>query len=322
MRIFEKKGIFIKNENFAVLDASAKHKAEYSIISHAHNDHVYINGCKNIFTTQQTADLIKQSGKVFNPKIVEFDKKYEIGDVEFEFSSAGHVLGSSQLIINDDNRIVCTSDFKLEQSIIEKPAEIKQADVLITESTFGLPHFSFPKREETYAEMESWIKRRLHENKLVILAGYQIGKAQELTAFVNKYLGISPLVYDSIYSTNKIYENHGIKLGNYIKLAHNLNDSQILIMPPHYVTSSLLQALHFSSKKKIAAAKATGWAYHGPYDRIFPLSDHADFNQLMHYIEESKPKLVLTTHGYAKELAHSIVHKFKIPAYPLAELAV
>ena len=81
MRIFEKKGIFVRNENFLVLDASAKHKAKYSIISHAHNDHVYINGCKNIFTTNETADLIKQNGKQFNPKIVEFGQKYEIDDI-------------------------------------------------------------------------------------------------------------------------------------------------------------------------------------------------------------------------------------------------
>jgi Cft2 family RNA processing exonuclease len=78
-----------------------------------------------------------------------------------------------------------------------------------------------------------------------------------------------------------------------------------------------LQALSFSIKKKVASAIATGWPYRSHYDKVFPLSDHADYNQLLEYVKEAKPKTVLTSHGFAKEFAHAVQRKLKIPAREL-----
>jgi len=34
------------------------------------------------------------------------------------------------------------------------------------------------------------------------------------------------------------------------------------------------------------------------YDRIFPLSDHADFPELLEYVELAQPEKILVTHGF------------------------
>jgi len=150
-----------------------------------------------------------------------------------------------------------------------------------------------------------------------VLAGYAIGKAQELTAFVNEYLDIAPIVHEKIYENNKVYEKHNVKLGTYYKLDHNLNDSDILIMPPSLCNAPLLQAISFSVHKRVASAKATGWNYRSCFDSVFQLSDHADFNQLIEYIGLAEPKLVLTVHGFAREFANYVRRRFKIPARAL-----
>jgi len=189
-------------------------------------------------------------------------------------------------------------------------------DILVIESTFGLPCHSFPSREQLYDEMGKWIKERSKQD-FVVLAGYSLGKAQELTAIVNKYAGITPLVHESIFKNNKTYEQLGVKLGKYIQLNHNLRESTVLIMPPSLLNSHLLQFLGLSLHKKISSAIVTGWTFKRGYDRLFHLSDHADFSQLMQYVEQAQPKLVLTMHGFERELASYIQRRLGIAAKPL-----
>ena len=41
-------------------------------------------------------------------------------------------------------------------------------------------------------------------------------------------------------------------------------------------------------------------------DAIFPLSDHADYPDLMRYVDRVQPKRVLTVHGFAAEFARDL----------------
>jgi len=146
-----------------------------------------------------------------------------------------------------------------------------------------------------------------------------LGKSQELTKVVNEYTGITPLVHDSVFRNNAVYEKHGTKLGDYIQLDHNLKDSSVLIMPPSLVNHNILQVLQFSLHKKIFSGMATGWSFRNGFDTLFPLSDHADFGQLLHYVEQAEPKLVVTMHGFEREFASYVQRRLGIAARPLCE---
>ncbi|OYT51959.1 MAG: hypothetical protein B6U76_10410 [Desulfurococcales archaeon ex4484_217_2] len=70
----------------------------------------------------------------------------------------------------------------------------------------------------------------------------------------------------------------------------------------------------------------TGWEFKEPLRRlnnktyIVALSDHADFEQLLEYVEESKPKVVVTDasrEGSAHILAREIRKRLSIPAIAL-----
>ena len=56
----------------------------------------------------------------------------------------------------------------------------------------------------------------------------------------------------------------------------------------------------------------SGWAvdpnavYRYQVDAAFPLSDHADYNDLLRYVELVQPKRVLTLHGFAAEFARDL----------------
>ena len=140
-----------------------------------------------------------------------------------------------------------------------------------------------------------------------------------MTAITSRLAGITPLVHESIFKNNKVYEEFGVGLGSYIKLDHNLKDSSVLIMPPSLAKPELMNVLEHTLRKKVFSAFATGWQHRGNYSKTFPLSDHADFEQLLSYVREAKPKQVFTMHGHAKEFAGYVQRRLGIPARPLEE---
>ena len=53
----------------------------------------------------------------------------------------------------------------------------------------------------------------------------------------------------------------------------------------------------------------TGWGmddsarYRYGVDEIIPLSDHADYPDLLNFVEQVSPKVIYTMHGYDKDFA-------------------
>ncbi len=323
MRVFEDHGVAIQGSEKILVDPHRrKIAADKVIVSHAHSDHVNI-GAKNdfpYFMSHPTHGLIeKKIPKKAKTKRVHFSKHFRSGEEKVSLVNAGHILGSSQIIVEGEKKVVVTSDFKLQDSLVMKGAEIVPCDTLVIESTFGVKQFAFPPRERVYAEMEKWLKEAQKGNMLAVLAGYAMGKAQELTKVVNEYSHSTPYVHDSIFEKNKIHDSFGKKLGEYVKLDHNLKDAEVLILPPSLCSPHVLQAISVSAHKPIVAGKCTGWDWKESFDRNFKLSDHADYNQLLQYVQEARPKQVFTHHGFERELALSITKELGVVARPLEE---
>lgn len=316
MEIFSKKGLFVSD---IAIDPEKSCRAKKAVISHGHADHVSLNSETEFFCSDETAAIIESRfPSKANVKGIGFGKKLSLNGASVSLHNSGHILGSAQILVEGAKTVAVTSDFKMQDSIIQKGASPLKCDILVVESTFGLPCYSFPEREKVYRQIGDFVKEKSKKG-FTVLAGYSLGKAQELTRIVNEYAGIVPLVHESIAKNNAVYEKFGVKLGNYIELNHNLEESPVLIMPPSLINHHLLQVLEFSLHKKVFSAMATGWDFRNGYDAVFPLSDHADFAQLLQYVKEAEPKLVLTMHGFAKEFAGYVQRRLGISARPLAQ---
>jgi len=314
-------GVTVRKNVSSVVDPQKLNGNELSFITHGHSDHVNVHKSSDseYILTPETFSLIENHFTEKNKvRKLNLNKKIELDDYSFELRNAGHILGSAQVLFESSQRVVVSGDLKLQDSILFKGAEIVESDVLIIESTFGLPEFVFPEREIVYEEIGNFVKENVKKKNFVVLGGYSLGKAQELNKIVNEYAGEVPLVYEKVFEFNEVYKKHGIDLGEYIKLDHNLNEGNVLIMPPHLLDGQLLSYLNHLTKKSVVSGIASGWNRAGMH-KSFLLSDHADFNQLMEYIQLSGPKMVLTYHGFEKELANFISRRLNIPAKPLSK---
>jgi Cft2 family RNA processing exonuclease len=292
----------------------------FSFITHAHSDHV-CNTPQKTFATKETIDLLNLSIKNsrFDFFELEYDKKIKITEnLILETLNAGHILGSSMFYFQDlknGKDILYTGDFNRHSTLLLKGAKPITADILFLETTFGKPEFIFKNRNSIYYSLAKKIKNELLENKLIILAGYSLGKNQEIICFVNNFLDVTPLVDRKTYDFSKVYNQNGYNL-KFELLDHNFSLSNILILPLSLINRDLLNSLRLQSGKNICSYVMTGWNY-SRSSNLINISDHCDHNSLLDFVDEVNPKVVYTMHGFSKSFAKSITTRLGINAYPI-----
>jgi Cft2 family RNA processing exonuclease len=214
--------------------------------------------------------------------------------------SAGHVLGSSQLLVEGERgRFVYTGDFKLAPSLTCEPPEVKRCDVVLMECTFGRAQYVFPPREEVHADLIDFAKRALEASGVPIVFAYSLGKAQEAIAILGD-AGLPITVHPSVAAIADVYVERGVALPPFMRYDEQTYvPDTVLIWPPS--SRGLPKALRNRHRR---TAVLTGWAldrsasYRYGADRAFALSDHADYPALLRYLELAQPRKVLLNHGF------------------------
>ena len=107
------------------------------------------------------------------------------------------------------------------------------------------------------------------------------------------------MLHGSVYQMTRIYEQFGQSFCEYERYKADEVAGKVLICPPSANRSRMLERI---PHKRVAMI--SGWAvdpnaiYRYQVDAAFPLSDHADYTDLLRYVELVQPKRVLTLHGF------------------------
>lgn len=124
---------------------------------------------------------------------VSYERRLSIGPgITLTFLDAGHVLGSAIVVLDvDDNsgqkptRIVFSGDIgRPNRPILNDPAVIEEADILIMESTYG--NREHPTDDNIDEELERIIEQTIRRGGKVIVPAFAVGRTQELVYRLNK----------------------------------------------------------------------------------------------------------------------------------------
>lgn len=271
-----------------------------SFISHAHSDHMPRSYKGDIISTKATRRLLRNYPK--GEEVSNEFEEIELEDIKIRMLDSGHILGSSQIKIENSFTLTYTGDIDLNGGLTTREAEIEKSDILIIESTFGSPYYHFPPKAEVIRQMRDWISDCFQKNITPVLMGYSLGKAQDLTKAFSKDFNV--VVHEKIYDFNRKYEELGVDLGPY-KCCSDFDGKgdYLLIVPP------TIKDLNLGFLKKYSKALVSGWAVHGGTkyrygaDKAFVYSNHSDFKSLVEYVERVSPQAVYTVHGFAKEFS-------------------
>jgi putative mRNA 3-end processing factor len=299
----------------------AHRRSGCAFVSHAHRDHIARH--ERTIATSATVALIRHrlgaKAKEDDVLPAEYRRPFGLGELTLELFPAGHVLGAAQLRVTRNGvALGYTGDLCTEATLTARPAEVVECDVLVLESTFGLPRYVFPPREAVLAEVRRFVDAALAAGAMPVLFGYALGKAQEILKYLGE-AGYPCRAHPAVHAVDRIYEAQGVALPNVTALtADGPRPGEVVVAPPHLSRSAAI--LRIRNRR---TAVLTGWAVDGlrrfrAADAAFPLSDHADFPSLVRYAKASGAARVLTVHGYARELAAALRAE-GIRAQPLIE---
>jgi len=309
------RGVYLPNEDIWLDPWDAK---PFAFVSHAHSDHIAPHD--EIIVSARTARLMqaRMPGER-REHILNFGEKKTIRGLDITLVPAGHIFGSAQFFLETkDGSLLYTGDFKLRPGRSAEPAEWRQAQTLIMETTFGIPRYRFPPTEEIVGQIVAFCRDALETDAVPVLLGYSLGNAQEILCELSE-AGLKPMLHGSVHQMTRIYEQFGQSFCQYERYNANQVTGKVLICPPSTNRSRMLEKI-----KNKRVAMISGWAvdpsaiYRYQVDAAFPLSDHADYTDLLRYVELVQPERVLTLHGFAAEFARDLRER-GIEAWALSE---
>jgi Cft2 family RNA processing exonuclease len=170
---------------------------------------------------------------------------------------------------------------------------------------------------EVEIQLVDFVRRCLEQEITPVVCGYVLGKGQEALCLLTRN-GFPVAVHESIYKVAKLYERQGVELGEYEQL--NLASvealkGKVVLCPPH-LKRSVTPPLG-----RCRTVMLSGWAidprarYRYGVDEMIGLSDHADFYELLEYVERAQPKVIYTLHGDDQFAAY--LRRIGIEAYHL-----
>ena len=248
--------------------------------------------------TEPTAKMVQHRLGCPSIRVMKYGQAEEVAGARLTALPAGHIFGSAMLLAeHEKGSLLYTGDFRLGPSATAEPAELCQADYLIMECTFGQPQYRLPSREVVVEMLIEKVSQAIARGATPVISAYVLGKSQEVTKILTSH-GIGVLQHPSVFEISEVYRAAGCDLGNYRHYEDRPVPGCAVIVPPQRGgPAGLPGALH------VERFHVTGWAMDpkrrqkAPRDHWIPLSDHADFDQLLSAVEQVSPKTVFCTHG-------------------------
>lgn len=208
------------------------------VISHAHLDHsgavplLYIDEGPRLIATDMTLetskillqDFLRLSGyyvpyeyleveyMLGRAKRVYYGEIVKVKDVEIELVDAGHIPGSSQVIINADKRLLYTGDITNIKTRLLDGADTNfgDVDIVIMEATYAKE--SHPDRMDLEREFVDECRDVVEGGGVVLVPAFSVGRSQEIISVLTAHNFKHPVYLDGmaiklaeLYLNNKRY---------------------------------------------------------------------------------------------------------------------
>jgi len=304
------------------------------VVTHMHYDHLTglqhsLRNCKAVVMTSTTRDLLEvMHGSLFlmmgNVKTLAYEENLTIENERLTLYRADHILGAAQVLVEDEEgtRCVYTGDFRLSNT------PVIDADVLVIEATYGNPFQVRPFQRVVENALVSLVDSGLKQGPVYVF-GYH-GKLQEVMQILRNNKVRAPFVVpEKVFQVSKVCERHSMHLGKYL-LSSEDEAKQMIERQEPYVAFYHMNSRRYVGKEAFRIS-VSGWEFSSPRrqiadnEHVIALSDHSDFNGLLRYVRESKPKLVITDNyrvGDAKVLAKEITKRLGIEAKAMPERGI
>src|SRR5256885_536077 len=274
-----------------------------AVITHGHSDHARAGHAHYLAHDDSEGVLRARLGADITLQTLPYGEAIDHHGVRISLHPAGHVLGSAQVRLEHGGQVcVASGDYKTEADGTCTPFEPVRCDTFITESTFGLPIYRWPRQPELMADINAWWQANAAQGRPSVLLCYAFGKAQRILHGVDRRIG-PIVVHGAVEPLNAVYRAAGVDLPPTLRVTDPGVDAQrlktaLVLAPPSAQGTPWMR--RFPGH---ADAFASGWMQlrgtrrRRGVDRGFVMSDHADWPGLQYAIGATGAERVFVTHG-------------------------
>jgi len=297
-----KRGLYCPDGDFYIDPWKSVDRA---IITHAHSDHAR-SGMRAYLCAEQSKQVLRlRVGQKANIEGVPYGAPVDMNGIRVSLHPAGHILGSAQIRVERAGEVaVVSGDYKTEADETCAAFEPIRCHTFVTESTFGMPIYRWPKEGDVFQSINRWWRANQSAGKATVLLGYSLGKSQRVLSGLDRENG--PIfLHPALQPYTDAYREQGISLPPTLDLAeaseHFDWSKAAILAPPNMNGSSWLSVVG-----PYATAYMSGWmAIRGTWrsrsvDKGFVLSDHVDWPSLIGAVAETGAERVYVTHGFSK----------------------
>ena len=287
---------------------------ERAVITHAHSDHARWGMGSYLCSAEGEAVLRARVGYDSKIQGLEYGEILNVDGIEISLHPAGHILGSAQILVEyRGERIVVSGDYKTDPDPTTTAFEPVPCHAFVTESTFGLPIYRWPKDEDVRRDINGWWAANAAAGRSSLLMGYALGKAQRALAGLDP--GNGPIVvHGAVHKLTELYRQQGVILPPTTRVSDHPNDfdysGALIVAPPSAAGTTWLRRFG-----NVSTAFLSGWmAIRGArrrraVDRGFVMSDHVDWPSLLATIDAVGAERVWVTHGYTAVVCRYLTEK-------------
>lgn len=272
-----------KGKRYAIDKVASGTVADYYLVSHAHVDHLPNMTNIKVVASDETISLASERGYKY---IREKDEKIK----DIECIDSGHILGSKAFLI--DGKILYTGDVNIQKRLFLNGFDPPQADILIIEATYGDKRYVFGDFHSLIDKLFNRISKLLLRGENIVLQAHPLGKTQLLTDILDWY----PYTYVSpyIYRFNEVYYEF-----KKLRRTGNILDDEA---DEPFILIDSIRNNYFVNRYRARNIKLSGWMVTDLVNGL-PISDHADFYDLLRVVDKVSPKKIYTVHGFTRRFA-------------------
>lgn len=280
----------------------------FRVVTHMHSDHIIdlrksIAACLGIIATPETHALLEELGYKI-PRSKRFELKYRsksvLDNLELVLEKSKHIVGSCQVLVRNRDmgvEIGYTGDFK--DPGVGTP--VLKPDVLVIDATYGHPSYVRVSSSVAVNAFVDLVKVGLREGPVYVYAYH--GKLQEAMSILRDHGVDAPFLTSyRIWKMTWRLRDFGLEINDLFYRGSpegaEVEKSGWYVYFDHFSQFWKREGLG-SLDGGSTHILLTGWLFRKAVRRLshgswmVALSDHADFVELVRYVEESRPQLLI-----------------------------
>jgi hypothetical protein len=267
-------------------------------------------GRRQIVATERTLRLLGDAGEKLRARTLPaaFGRPFNLGDHRIEVVPTGYLPGAAGLLCESGERPIFYMGAFCPEPLVTgiEASEVRRADAVCLDATFGDPSLFFPPRQEAIAGVRAFAEKALADGQTPVLLAPPFGALPAVTLALAQ-AGLALRAHPHIAAVLSRLRGVCESLPSPARFAGRVAKGEVLLWPPEARDASnlaLLPSLRFALVSGSAAEP-------GVLERMrvqhgFALTNLPSAGEIATVIEATGAKEVALYHGGAEPLAATL----------------